>query len=303
MKNRLLRYSLAALLVFMAAGCRKEEFGRQEDRFVRVVLNLSAAEAETRADQPMIPANENPIYGLWVLQFDTEGIIIGKPEYYPCDEAGELSTTLSPSLRAGRSTVCVVANLEPDFEFKVDGRNVDNLTTFRSMLIDAPLITETGADQENIGHLKDRSMYMYGYFQGGIEERQPLNILLGRLFLRVNLVLKNSTGAALGDMTVTIDNVPAKTRIPFMEEPLGGDAYTTYTETITGGLAADASITRYYYIPENIRPAEAKATKVTITANGKSASVTLGNDSPDITTNRDYTLSRNNIYTFNLNLH
>lgn len=302
MKNRLLRYSLAVLLVFIAAGCRKEEFGRQEGRFVRVVLNLSATEAETRADQPMIPANENPIYGLWVLQFDTEGIIIGKPEYYPCDEAGELSTTLSPSLRTGQSTVCVVANLGPDFEFKVDDRNVDNFSTFRSMLIDAPLITEAGADQQNIGHLKDRSMYMYGYFQGGIEERQPLNILLGRLFLRVNLVLENSTGAALGDMTVTIDNVPAKTRIPFIEEPLGGDVYTTYTETINGGLAADASITRYYYMPENIRPAEAKATKVTITANGKSASVTLGNDSPDITTNRDYTLSRNNIYTFNLNL-
>lgn len=305
MKNRLLRCSLAALLIFIAAGCQKEEFGWQEDRFVEVMLNLSAAEVETRADQPMIPANENPIYDLWVLQFDTEGIIIGKPEYYPCDEAGELSTTLSPKLRAGQSTVCVVANLGSDFEFKVGGRDVDNVTTFRAMLIDAPLITEAGADQENIGHLKDRSMYMYGYFQGNITEKQSLNILLGRLFLRINLVLTNNTGAPLGDITIKIGNIPAKTRIPFVDEPLAGDdVFTNYRETIvlTGGLPEGTSTTHYYYMPENIRPAEERATEVTITANGRSASVKLGNDSPGVAENRDYSLNRNNIYKFNLNL-
>ena len=90
-----------------------------------------------------------------------------------------------------------------------------------------------------------------------------------------------------------------------MDEPLAGDdVFTNYRETIvlTGGLPEGTSTTHYYYMPENIRPAEERATEVTITANGRSASVKLGNDSPGVAENRDYSLNRNNIYKFNLNL-
>lgn len=305
MKKRLLRYGFVALLVLIATGCQKEEYVSMVGRSVKVMLNLSAAKVESRAAQPMIPANENPIYDLWVLQFDGEGIIVDKPQYHPCSDAGELFTTLTPELRSGESTVCVIANLGPDFEFKVGGRDVDNLTAFRTMLIDAPLVEKNESGLENVGHLTSKNMYMYGYFQGAVTEGQSLNIMLGRLFLRVNLVLKNNTGTVFDKITVKIDNVPTKTHIPFVNEPLEGDIFTSYEETIVlpnGGLGIGESMTRYYYMPENIRPSPEKATTVTISANGRTASVALGNDVPGVT-DRDYTLSRNNIYTFNLKLY
>lgn len=300
MRKRLLLYCLAVILSVAAVGCEEETSFQREGETVEVVLNLSAEIPETRADRPMFSKNENPIYNLWLLQFDKEGIITGKPQYSDFADGVLSIKDLKAELRAGQSTVCLVANLGKDFKFEVDGRAVDNVTVFRSMLIDAPLISGEGIAADSVGHLKDRSMYMYGYYQGDIKSGASLNVLLGRLFLRINLILENSTGKDLEDMEITISNVPAKTRIPFVNESSAGK-FIEYKEKIPAPVAAGASTMHYYYMPENISPSEDKATKVTVTTSGGEASILLGNDSPVIE-KRSYTLNRNNIYTFRINL-
>lgn len=289
-------YGIAFLLMGLLTACRETAWEKETDIVendeVHVTLNLSTLEVETRAEEPMFTNNENPIYNLRLLQFDSEGILTGDQQTITFSGGQLAISDLDVTLQSQANTVCLIANIG---DMEID---VDNLTSFRQLLVDLPVDTET------VGHLADNSMYMYGVYQGTVTEGSSLRIMMGRLFLRINLVLVNGTGSSLSGMTLRLDNVPAKTHIPFVDEALATDSenFTSYEETVTDALASGDSKTFYYYMPENISPAETQATTVTITAGGKTGKVVLGRESPAVTDGRDLTLSRNNIYTFELTL-
>lgn len=332
---------LLFLSLFLLAACSQESLlpgtspeaeNNGEGKRVNVTLSLGRESAETRATEPMFADNENPIYNFYLVQFDAEGVRRITPVYYNLGD-GELSLDAEQQkdieipdalLEGNNQYVCLIGNLGPrhpdgenavETETTVSQKNVetlfdiDNVKTFRETLFQVPF------DANTSGHLQDHSMYLYGFYRGDVEEGQTLRIMLGRVFLRINLILENQLADDLTITEVRLVNVPNVTRIPYSTVQTDGSSegdnkdeyFISFTDNPSdGGLASGASTTFYYYMPENINPTEDRATKAVVTAqaNGTTvnAEVMLGSESPDVVENRNLTLSRNNIYTFKLNL-
>ena len=299
-KIHLLAIAGCACLMWGATGCQQADSLPPEDGKARTVkVNIAAGTAATteapgtRATAPYTPEVENLIHDIWVVQFNDRGqrLTLGQPYH---DRAGSLyvDNFEVELVVAENSTVCLVANTS-------DGTLTwpDNLPAFRETLL--PI----GVDNE----LKLDRMPMCGYWQGDVTtEGQVLSVLLCRMMTRINLVLNNETGAAITDPTVTLTGIPAQAYVyPRLQQTaLPDEAYLSgnFEDRLTGTtLKPGDSQELYYYIAPNICTNETHATKVTVTADGKTWAVTLGTEPPD-TADRTYTLYANNYYTFTLNL-
>lgn len=257
---------------------------------VKVALHLSSAtleqDVETRATSPMQPEYENQITHLRILQFDSEGIRIGN-ELTKTFPVGLLSTTIDDlELEVGTKTLCVIGNLKK-------GETIDwpdNLPAFRKWTEDMSWLKTVGGTPKNL--------YLFGYYEGNITAAtQDVNIVLGRLACRLNIIVKNYTSGTLKDVKMQLLNVPERTRL-FPPSTTSDINQSDYDAEQIDGAFTTTPIYRYYYIPENVNPEETKRTQLQIAAirnNSVTVTRTIDLGRPDI---GDYSLDRNNNYTF-----
>lgn len=250
--------------------------------------------ALSKADSPLIPDVENLIYDVWILQYDKMGLLIDAgTSHERKTQSGSLTATVTTNLATGDDcTICVLANL--------DRGNPDavrtwpqTLTEFKTSLSVVDLSSDITS--ANAGTLAD--MPMFGYWEGDITaEVNNIQVSLGRMLARMNLVINNASGSSCSMTSIT--NVPLKSyAFPQVNhEPLPFEAYSTVV--IEASVASGSSKELYFYMAPNFTSGEANATRLNF-SNGKS--VILSNGAPD-TANRDYNLYHNSNYTFTINL-
>lgn len=270
-------------------------------------------DGKTRSSSMLDPGIENSIFDIWVIQYADGGVIL-KSEHYRNDpnELGvlEVKPFNVQLYRRTNTTICLVANLQPG-QLNSTYPWAGSLNGFKRMMLDLNL--NDTPNNPSVGHI-DR-IRMFGYFVGDITaETTSLNVTLGRMISRVALNITNNGRTNLTNTRVEVKNVPQK--IPFfptgdplpvtsVSTPAERDEYfTSYSENI-GNLNVGQTVTRYYYMGENLNPQESEATTVVITgmAEGsqRSSTVVLGGDSPGVN-GRDLSLARNYGYVFGIKL-
>lgn len=262
---------------------------------VSINLQQDIQISTTRATEPMPLENANKLYDIWILHYTEEGLLVRSDLKQETLSTAAIETTLNPELtvkRGEKGTICLVAN--------VGGKTMEwpeNLGDLkRTLVLDLPI--------DNTGLYTNR-MYMFGYYEGIIEDGMNLNILMGRMAACMNIVISaNSTYT----ISTTITNAVSNTHFYPMEEGNDRGKLKYFTFNDSGkNVSSDSPLTLYYYTGENIAPEADKRTTIRITANSteegsvKTYTIDLGSDAPD-TANRNYSIYRNNNYTFNINL-
>lgn len=286
-------YIVFSVCLLTLGSCMSHEPMDQEEDMVKVSVGLTSAsftnDADTRAEQPMAPDYENLISNLWILQFDREGILIGSEQIVLTTPV--LNTTLEGvTLRAGRSTLCIVGNL-------TDGEIPtwpDNLDGFKSLVLDMGWLKERSTD---------RNVCLFGYYEGEITTgTTALNVVLGRLVCRLNIAVSAKTAGVFSNVKIQLKRAQTKGYL------FPSDTYLTpedgdYTEEaiVTSGTLGTTPLYRYYYMAENVTAGtnrnERTQLQIKATKGGTEYTKSIDLGRSDI---NDYSLRRNNNYTFNI---
>lgn len=289
-------YIVFSICLFALSACTSHEQMDQEEGIVKVSMGLTAAsftddDATTRAEQPMAPDYENLISNLWILQFDREGILTGSE--HKVLPTPVLNTTLEGiALRTGRGTVCVVGNL-------ADGEIAawpDNLSGFKSLVVDMGWLKERSTD---------RNVCLFGYYEGEIAAgTTAVNVVLGRLVCRLNIAVSAKTAGIFSNVKIQLQNAQTKGYLFPSDVYLSPEGGGNYTEEVVIGddkVLGTAPLYRYYYMAENVTEGtdSGERTRLQIKAKKGGAEYTKAIDlgRSDI---HDYSLRRNNNYTFNI---
>ncbi|WP_276856724.1 DUF4906 domain-containing protein [Bacteroides fluxus] len=299
MKWKYLLYMMMAGMGFSACSEDNSMLPAEELSEATVHINLQqngqVIDVATRSTEPMPLEKANKIYHLWLLQYNKEGSLIKAMEKKDINQSGVLELSWSPSLNTGQSTICLIANLGNSQPIEWPAFLADLQKT---ELLSLP-ISGTG--------LYTDKMYMFGYYEGNIQNGSSLNILMGRMAACINIVV---TSHFLSEYTIgtEIQNAVTNTHYFPMEtgESNGKLTYKDFKDPKAGTISSSKSLRLYYYTGENINPATDKRTNIIITAkkgnNTKTYTVDLGSESPTIAADRNYSLYRNSNYTFNINL-
>lgn len=323
----------ALMLVLGAASCMKADADVgpgpvEEGRMIEVPLSISAdmmgASPDSRATSPYIPDYENLIYDIWVVQYSSRGVLLSSTvKHYRADAAGTLRVTDEPVMlreSAEDCTVCLLVNMGDDP--LLGGAWPDNLSNYRNTMV--PVSMKETAD----GGLK---MPMSGFYQGPVPPvadnvtdsdaseggyKGGLNVSLGRMMCRLNIVLHNAlTTEGYTEITrldVELQNIPANAHLLPTVNYVKPDRSVlgTVSESVETSLQSGDSFTFYYYIAPNLYMYEEGGTdfrtklkvNAAITNLGeRSGTMILGDTRPDASV-RDYRLYPNNNYTFTINL-
>lgn len=304
------RLLAVALLLLGTISCSKEsENGlvQEESQSTTVLLNFipekSAAEnmPTTKATSSLLPDVENLIRDIWVIQYDAQGVIRARyTKHYreTAVPARELQSFPVELAVLPNCTICFVVNLNPG-QTGLASPWANTLIGFKNQYKEVTYRSGTGIE----GLPDAQGLYMFGCYEGDITESTPsLDVTLGRMLSSINLVVENTTGVALNDVKITVDNAVRRAYYYVRtENPVLSDAdYISFTDT-PGMLDAGQTAYLFYYVAPNLVPAAGKETTVTVQAkkNGVSVStgaVALGN------TADDHTINRNGNYTITLSL-
>ena len=150
---------------------------------------------------------------------------------------------------------------------------------------------------------------MFGYFEGAIQSDKSINIMLGRMAAAVKFVISAKDASFSTKYQIkSIEIVKAAVKSHFFPHNstnnlFGNNMKESFTPSNYEISNTSTEFVYYYQIGENISPSSTNRTKVIITANRKNTekkyTVDLGCDQPG-TPNRNYSLYRNNNYTFNI---
>lgn len=325
---KIYRYYIFLISCLLLTACTQDNEWLNEEESTQqgvVHLNLQNAEIDvnTRSTTPQDPLTDNPMYDLCLLHYNSEGQLIkGDTQLKDFGEdQPALKYTWSPTLTIEQNTnpetLCLVANLKGNYPTPWPERLAD--------LKEACVDLKFG----NSGLIAERKMYMFGYYEGIITAGQNINIMMGRMAAALKFVT-TATGASESSPykinKIEIVNTPKQSYF-FPHNSTDGNfsSSSDISETFSSSNQIDnetKELVFYYQIGENISPSEKNQTKVIITAQkgerynagsswrpnyqyrwgeAKSYTVVLGCDAPK-TTNRNYSLYRNNNYTFNINL-
>lgn len=304
------RLLTAALLLLGIVSCSKEsenELVQEEPQSTTVLLNLisekNVAEGTpaTMATMPLIPDVENLIRDIWVIQYDAQGVIRARYTKHYRETAipvRELQSFPVELVVLPSCTICFVVNLNPG-QTGLASPWANTLVGFKNQYKEVTYQSGTGVE----GLPDVQGLYMFGYYEGDITSSTPsLNVTLGRMLSSINLVVENTTGVALTDVEVTVNNVVRRAYYYVKTENpvLTAADYTSFTDT-PGMLNAGQTAYLFYYVAPNLAPAAGMETTVTVQAkkNGiplSTGAVALGN------TADDHTINRNGHYTITLSL-
>lgn len=283
---------LAFFMLVLFPSCQKET--TESPAMVKVLLDISPAEdiveIGSKAMQPNIPDVENYIYDIHVIQYSERGVFLTTGHYRQGQAGAMVVKELEVSLvEAKNSTICLLVNHGTH-----DGLWPDNILSYKELLVPV-----------GVGSSSDRTM-MHGYLIGDVYDGMHLNIGLGRMMTRLNVVINNHTGADIADLDVSLSNVPYMAyAYPAAEYVLPPEAYAQDGLLCDNdlSLAAENTITLYYYIAPNFCEDTAYATRLNVSADGRSGILQLSTDKPSGgTPAADMKLYPNNNYTFTVNL-
>lgn len=269
-----------------------------------VHLNMQSGEisVDTRSITPQDPMTDNPIYDLCLLHYNFEGQLIAKDTQYEVFgvDAPQLGYQWNPTLTIDSQnrteTLCLVVNMQGSHPIWPS-----RLADLKEMAV----ALEFG----NNGLIADKKMYMFGYYEGAIRSNESLNIMLGRMAAAVKFVISaKDASPSIKYKIKSIEIVKAAIKSYLFPH--------NSTDAIFGNSIKESFFVQsyqisdtttehafYYQIGENISPTDANRTKVIITVDRnnteKKYTVDLGCDQPE-TPNRNYSLYRNNNYTFNI---
>lgn len=300
-----------------------EQTPEPENGKVNVQLNLQVPTftvEETRASNPLDLQIENPMYNLWLLHYNEEGGLVEQDtKYIHLNNNGELTTqyTANLTLTSGtKGTICLVANLEKTS----NGDNPEKVSTpsnnkgtwpktiqlLQEELLTLP-INQNATDVSTFG--LPTKMVMYGYYQGELSNRHPVNITLGRMAARLDIVISAANNSTFTNLTLQLKNAVIKTHYSPLKVS-DNEVTTCYVDFpedktfINKSITSSNKITCYYFTGENITPTFGKETMLIVKAqkgrNSYTYNIKLGANAPG--TSDDYSLYRNNNYTFNINL-
>lgn len=285
------RLSIIFLIVFAMTSC-EQVCVDDEPKTVEVVLSLSGAPL-AKADSPLIPDIENLIYDVWILQYDKMGLLIDKgTSHERATSSGSLTATVTTTFAVGEgNTICVLANL--------DKGNASAARTWPQTLNEFKtscnvIDLSSDIDGANDGTLED--MPMFGYWEGGISvETNNVQVSLGRMLTRINLVINNQSGSTQN--VTSMSNVSKKVYVfPDVDHAaLPDSAYMTVD--IKRVVASGKTAELYFYMAPNFTAGEDNATKLNI----GSETVILSNGAPSDSP-RDFNLYHNSNYTFTINV-
>lgn len=306
MKNLKYIFLLSCLWLAACTQDNDEWLGEEqttESTEATVHLNLQCAEisVDTRSTTPQDPETDNPIYHLYLLHYNDEGQLI-KDDTQEIEWSGnpQLTAQWDPTLRvtSGKvETICLIANMKGHAPAKWPETYAELKESCATLQFDGTMI-------------KSKKMFMFGSYQGTLTDKQSINIMMGRMATTLKIVVgrsNNYTPYAISK--IEIQNVSHQTYyIPHKskESNFGSNMSESFTKNNTIDGSASERIF-YYQVGENIDPDINRRTKVVITAkrsgnyDEKTYTVVLGADAPG-TIDRNYSLYRNNNYTFNINL-
>ena len=320
-----MKYSTYILLILalVLCGCSSAldlPTKADDENIVIVPISLGAAEYEcdaaTKGLAPYIPDVENLIYDVWVVQYSSRGVLLPRATFhYRTTMSGTLvwdgmvyagSTDQGIALVESTEpcTVCFIANM---------GDNVpewpDNIYSFREVMM--PVLDADAS-------VALSRTPMCGYYYGPVTHGVGVNVSLGRMITRLNIVVNNQTGKDITDLVVSITNAPRYAHLyPHTEEiPLNTAEQSATRSHRDAGMTVAAGDTKnlYYYIAPNLYGASWPTTLWTtckVGGNAMMGAMILGDTHPSPSENctyppiasstRDLRLYPNNQYTFTLN--
>ena len=284
-------YTLIACL-FLAACSSEEEWMISDDQTpaielgedqIAVQLNLQTTDftvEETRSANPIELKIENPMYNLWLLHYNEEGgLVESDTEYIHLNDKGELSTNHTAKLTltdSNKGTLCLIANLEGT----VGGNNPstasvpnnDNRAWPKTLqLLQKELLTlpiNRNATDAKLG--LPSKMFMYGFYQGTLSTSHPVNITLGRMAARLDIVIKAADSeSTLSNLRLQLKNAVIKSHYSPMKVGSEENIYVDFPEDNTfkdKEVTSSSSITCYYFTGENITPESGKETVLIVKA-------------------------------------
>lgn len=308
MKN--LKYILILSCLWLTACTQDNDSLPQEAEKATVHLNLKGAsiEVDTRSTTPQDPQTDNPMYSLWLLHYNHEGQLV-ETQFKDLDNpylTYEWSPTLNVASGGEQGTLCLIANMN---QTEAPQKWPERLADFKEAYATLQFNTS--------GLISERKMYMFGYYEGKLTSGQSIDIMLGRMAAALKFVITPKYPSSDRYKITNIKIEKASKNTYYFLGNLPAQAFTTFSEDfgdIIGKNASNSEITYYYQVGENVNPATDNRTKVIITAakgtyswrrwtypTSKEYTVILGFDAPG-TANRNYSLYRNNNYTFNIQL-
>lgn len=285
------RLSIIFLIVFAIVSCEHVRLNDDQET-VEVTLTLNGAPL-AKADSPLIPDVENLIYDVWILQYDKMGLLIDKGTAHErATSSGSLTATVITTFAVGEgNTICVLANLDKG-NASAARTWPQTLSEFKTSCDVVDLSDDINA--ANAGTLED--MPMFGYWEGGIlVETNNVQVSLGRMLTRINLVINNQSGST--QKVTSMSNVSKKVYVfPDVDHAaLPDDAYMPVE--INRDVASGKTAELYFYMAPNFTAGEKNATKLKI----GDKTVILSNGAPSDSP-RDFNLYHNSNYTFTINV-
>ena len=278
-----------------------------EPVLTKVQISLAAQDGFTsKSNNPQIPDVENLIHDVWVIQFSERGVrYTGIDKFYRTSGVdGARFLTLEADIMSGKSTICLIANLnkvntETTIFFNIEELKAslpDNLPQYKTTLLDMGKLLH----YLNTNY-KLAAIPMFGYWEGNINPANPelgaqkLNVSLGRMVCRVNLTIDNQTSNTITKVKFT--NASNKGYyFPQISSPaLTADSYCTDTNANTFARTVNSgeSSTMYFYWGPNFCYGPGQATQMTFTDDsGKTYTTYLTNSAPT-DNNIDYNLYYN----------
>lgn len=273
-----------------------------------VYLNLQSAEIDvsTRSTTPQDPLTDNPMYDLYLLHYSFEGQLIEQKSI--SFNQAELSYAWNPSLTIDqherKETICLIANMKGHYPTWPS-----RLADLKETCVDLQFGTIDNESKIETGLIAPKKMYMFGYYEGVIKSNQSINIMMGRMAAALKFVITASNSNQYTYKINSIEIIKAPRQSYFYPHKSTDSNFgSNIVEKFSKNNVINSStpeLTFYYQIGENISPSDANRTKIKINAtygnSTKDYTVVLGCDAPG-TENRNYSLYRNNNYTFNINL-
>ena len=284
-------YTLIACL-FLAACSSEEEWMISDDQTpaielgedqIAVQLNLQTTDfkvEETRSANPIELKIENPMYNLWLLHYNEEGgLVESDTEYIHLNDKGELSTNHTAKLTltdSNKGTLCLIANLEgtagDSNPSTVKTPSNDNGSWPKTLqLLQKELLTlpiNRNATDAKLG--LPSKMFMYGFYQGTLSTSHPVNITLGRMAARLDIVIKAADSEkTLSNLRLQLKNAVIKSHYSPMKVSSEENIYVDFPEDNTFNdkeVTSSSPITCYYFTGENITPESGKETVLIVKA-------------------------------------
>src|SRR5574344_950112 len=299
-----------AILGVGFAACSNDDATTSTAEKAKVNINISqsglTADVESRATNQMPLEDANLMYNLILLHYNSNQVLteVQYDSSNPSLSQGLYETTWAPTLTLGEDDyVVLLANVKQDNDgletkLKWEEKGASLFANLRDVMsTDLPL-----TDGSDGSYSSSKKMFMMGYYHGNISANMNLNVMMGRMVSCIKLVFTSSstpttiTSVKINNAVMSSYFFPASTSTNSL-------TYGSYTDNLTSNNVASSSspLTLYYYTGENINPTEAHRTTATISSSKGTYTVVLGSDSPSVTSNRNYSLYRNNTYTFTLN--